>query len=275
MKQLKIQKQITRRTATLTTYVNEIGRIRLLSEKEEVDLATKAKAGDMKAREILIKANLRFVISCAKQYASSGPLEDCINAGNLGLCKAVDRFDPSRGFKFITYAVWWIRQSILQYLREEQETIRISNNTINERNKAVLYAQKETAKGNHIGTIEAARMLGMNTDRIVQAEQTKTVSFDAKLRDDDDESLYDSYGVDADFDNIKELSRKALQDKLKSLLTPVEYVVVTRTFGIGCNRVSVEILAKEKDCTKERVNQIRRRAFSTLKKHHEILTEFA
>lgn len=278
MKQLKIQQTITRRTRILMIYMNDVDSIPLLKQEEEVDLANKVRSGDKQAREKLINANLRFVISVAKQYAGNGiGLEDCVNAGNFGLCKAVDRFDPSRGFKFISFAVWWIRQSILQYIRTEQPMIRISQNTINDHAKATRYLQKESAHGHPGNLLDACKDLGLNSGRVESMELSRPVSFDAKLKDNDEDDLYAYYGKCPDFDekSMPELKRKAMLAQLHRILSEREYGIITSLYGlVGERAMDMEEVARENELSRERIRQISARALRHLKKHKELI-EFA
>ncbi|WP_314235682.1 RNA polymerase sigma factor RpoD/SigA, partial [Capnocytophaga sputigena] len=196
MRQLKITKQVTNReTASLDKYLQEIGRVDLITADEEVELAQRIKAGDVAALEKLTKANLRFVVSVAKQYQNQGlTLPDLINEGNLGLIKAAQRFDETRGFKFISYAVWWIRQSILQALAEQSRIVRLPLNKIGSINKInKMYAYLEQANERVPSAEEIARELDMSVNDVKESMKNagRHISMDAPLVEGEDSNLYD------------------------------------------------------------------------------------
>src|SRR5210317_99197 len=196
MRQLKITKQVTNReTASLDKYLQEIGKVDLITAEEEVELAQRIKAGDQIALEKLTKANLRFVVSVAKQYQNQGlTLPDLINEGNLGLIKAAQRFDETRGFKFISYAVWWIRQSILQALAEQSRIVRLPLNKIGSINKInKTYAELEQEFEREPSTEEIAKMLEISVEEIetTLGVAARHVSMDAPFVDGEDSNLYD------------------------------------------------------------------------------------
>ena len=241
MRQLKITKQVTNReTASLDKYLQEIGRVDLITAEEEVELAQKIKAGDEKALDKMTKANLRFVVSVAKQYQNQGlTLPDLINEGNLGLIKAAKRFDETRGFKFISYAVWWIRQSILQALAEQSRIVRLPLNkigSINKINKA--YAQLEQKFERPPTAEEIADLVDLSLTEVKQSLKNtgRHVSMDAPLIEGEDSNLYDVMGSDESpspdtqlmLDSLREEIRRALDT-----LTPREADVVSSYFGLN------------------------------------------
>jgi len=226
MRQLKISKQVTNRdTLSLDKYLHEIGKIELLSPEVEVELAKKIKLGDRQAFETLISANLRFVVSVSKQYQNQGlSLSDLINEGNLGLIKAAERFDETRGFKFISYAVWWIRQSILQALAEQARIVRLPLNKIGSISKINrAFSQLEQEFQREPTTEELASVLDLNSDIIEDSLNLSGmhISMDAPLRDDDDNNLYDIMLNDdspsADNELIRGSLRKEIERSLSTL----------------------------------------------------------
>ncbi len=276
MRQLKIAKQVTNReTASLDKYLQEIGRVDLISADEEVELARRIKAGDMKALERLTKANLRFVVSVSKQYQNQGlALPDLINEGNLGLIKAAERFDETRGFKFISYAVWWIRQSILQALAEQARIVRLPLNkigTINKINRAFseleqLYERPPSAE-------ELAEHLECSVDDVKQslANSSRHTSMDAPLVEGDEGSsnMYDVLLNDTmpnpDSELTKESLRKEIERSLSSL-SGREGDVIRLFYGLNGNQaLSLEEIGDLFDLTRERVRQIKEKAIRRLR----------
>ena len=277
MRQLKITKQVTNReTASLDKYLQEIGRVDLITAEEEVELARKIKAGDQNALEKLTKANLRFVVSVSKQYQNQGlSLPDLINEGNLGLIKAAQRFDETRGFKFISYAVWWIRQSILQALAEQSRIVRLPLNkigSINKINKA--FARLEQQEFERPPTAaELAETLDMTLDEVKQSMKNagRHVSMDAPLKDGDESSsnMYDVLQTgdtpSPDTDLMTESLRKEIERSLRTL-TPREADVVRLYFGLnGEHPMTLEEIGERFDLTRERVRQIKEKAIRRLK----------
>ncbi len=276
MRQLKITKQVTNReTASLDKYLQEIGRVDLITAEEEVDLAKKIKAGDQAALEKMVKANLRFVVSVSKQYQNQGlTLPDLINEGNLGLIKAAQRFDETRGFKFISYAVWWIRQSILQALAEQSRIVRLPLNkigSINKINKA--FAQLEQKYERPPNADELAELLDLTTQEVKQSLRNagRHVSMDAPLKD-GDESSSNMYEVLQSGDSpspenglITESLRREIERSL-STLTTREADVVRLYFGLnGQHPMTLEEIGERFDLTRERVRQIKEKAIRRLK----------
>ena len=276
MRQLKITKQVTNReTASSDKYLQEIGRVDLISAEEEVELARKIKDGDQAALEKMVKANLRFVVSVSKQYQNQGlTLPDLINEGNLGLIKAAQRFDETRGFKFISYAVWWIRQSILQALAEQSRIVRLPLNkigSINKINKA--FAQLEQKFERPPNADELADMLDLTTQEVKQSLRNagRHVSMDAPLKD-GDESSSNMYEVLQSGDSpspenglITESLRREIERSL-STLTTREADVVRLYFGLnGQHPMTLEEIGERFDLTRERVRQIKEKAIRRLK----------
>jgi len=276
MRQLKITKQVTNReTASLDKYLQEIGRVDLITAEEEVELARRIKAGDQAALEKLTKANLRFVVSVSKQYQNQGlSLPDLINEGNLGLIKAAQRFDETRGFKFISYAVWWIRQSILQALAEQSRIVRLPLNkigSINKINKAFAKLEQEFERPPTAA--ELAEMLDMTLDEVKQSMKNsgRHVSMDAPLKDGDDSSstMYDVMRTGdspaPDTDLMNESLRKEIERSLRTL-TPREGDVIRLYFGLnGEHPMTLEEIGERFDLTRERVRQIKEKAIRRLK----------
>ena len=272
MRQLKITKQVTNReTASLDKYLQEIGKVDLITADEEVELAQKIKAGDQRALEKLTKANLRFVVSVAKQYQNQGlTLPDLINEGNLGLIKAAQRFDETRGFKFISYAVWWIRQSILQALAEQGRLVRLPQNkigTYNKANKAYMAFEQEHER--EPSTEELAGILEMSETEINNIFQSNTrhTSLDAPVHEAEDVAMGDLLqgGDDTDEDVMKDSLREEIRRVLKSL-SPREAEIVNAYFGLdGENGVTIEQIGIKYDLTKERIRQIKEKAIRKLR----------
>ncbi|MBT6162514.1 sigma-70 family RNA polymerase sigma factor [Flavobacteriales bacterium] len=276
MRQLKITKQVTNReTASLDKYLQEIGRVDLITAEEEVELARRIKKGDQVALEKLTKANLRFVVSVSKQYQNQGlSLPDLINEGNLGLIKAAQRFDETRGFKFISYAVWWIRQSILQALAEQSRIVRLPLNkigSINKINKAFARLEQEFERPPTAA--ELAETLDMTLDEVKQSMKNagRHVSMDAPLKDGDESSsnMYDVMRTGdtpaPDTDLMTESLRKEIERSLRTL-TPREGDVIRLYFGLnGEHPMTLEEIGERFDLTRERVRQIKEKAIRRLK----------
>ena len=274
MRQLKITKQVTNReTASLDKYLQEIGKVDLITADEEVELAQRIKAGDQTALEKLTKANLRFVVSVAKQYQNQGlTLPDLINEGNLGLIKAAKRFDETRGFKFISYAVWWIRQSILQALAEQSRIVRLPLNkigSINKINKMVAFLEQENERPP--SAEEIAKKLDMTVNDVKESMKNsgRHVSMDAPLIEGEDSNLYDVLNSGESPNPDKKLLHESLRIEINralETLTPREADVVKLYFGLGEHQpMTLEEIGETFDLTRERVRQIKEKAIRRLK----------
>ena len=274
MRQLKITKQVTNReTASLDKYLQEIGKVDLITADEEVELAQLIKAGDQRALEKLTKANLRFVVSVAKQYQNQGlTLPDLINEGNLGLIKAAKRFDETRGFKFISYAVWWIRQSILQALAEQSRIVRLPLNKIGSINKInKMYAFLEQENERPPSAEEIAKKLDMTVNDVKESMKNsgRHVSMDAPLIEGEDSNLYDVLNAGESPNPDKSLLHESLRIEINralETLTPREADVVKLYFGLGEHQpMTLEEIGETFDLTRERVRQIKEKAIRRLK----------
>ncbi|MDA9593616.1 MAG: sigma-70 family RNA polymerase sigma factor [Flavobacteriaceae bacterium] len=274
MRQLKITKQVTNReTASLDKYLQEIGKVDLITAEEEVELAQKIRAGDENALDKLTKANLRFVVSVAKQYQNQGlTLPDLINEGNLGLIKAAKRFDETRGFKFISYAVWWIRQSILQALAEQSRIVRLPLNKIGSINKInKMYAFLEQANERVPSAEEIAKELDMTISDVKESMKNsgRHVSMDAPLVEGEDSNLYDVLRSGESPNPDKNLLHESLRTEIEralETLTPREADVVRLYFGLGeKHAMTLEEIGETFDLTRERVRQIKEKAIRRLK----------
>ena len=273
MRQLKITKSITNReSASLDKYLQEIGKEELITVEEEVELAQRIKKGDQEALEKLTKANLRFVVSVAKQYQNQGlSLPDLINEGNLGLIKAAEKFDETRGFKFISYAVWWIRQSILQALAEQSRIVRLPLNQVGSLNKITKeMARFEQENERRPSTEELAERLDMAVDKVSDTIQVsgRHISVDAPFVEGEDNSLLDVLTNDdsplADSDLNKESLSKEVDRALRQLYDR-EREILKMFFGIGCQEMTLEEIGAKFDLTRERVRQIKEKAIRRLK----------
>ena len=273
MRQLKITKSITNReSASLDKYLQEIGREELISVEEEVELAQRIRQGDQQALEKLTKANLRFVVSVAKQYQNQGlSLPDLINEGNLGLIRAAEKFDETRGFKFISYAVWWIRQSILQALAEQSRIVRLPLNqvgSLNKINKALARFEQEHERTP--SPEELSLELDIPKEKISDTLRVsgRHVSVDAPFAEGEDNSLLDVL-VNGDSPNAdRGLMNESLcmeVDRALSTLTERERDIIRYFFGIGCAEKTLEEIGEEFDLTRERVRQIKEKAVRRLR----------
>ncbi|MAQ47814.1 MAG: RNA polymerase subunit sigma [Flavobacteriales bacterium] len=274
MRQLKITKQVTNReTASLDKYLQEIGKVDLISADEEVELAKKIKEGDEIALDKLTKANLRFVVSVAKQYQNQGlSLPDLINEGNLGLIKAAKRFDETRGFKFISYAVWWIRQSILQALAEQSRIVRLPLNKIGSINKInKTYASLEQRYEREPSADEIASVLEISANDVRESQRNsgRHISMDAPLVDGEDSNLYDvimsGESPNPDDSLINDSLRTEIERSLTTL-TEREADVIRLYFGLGSKHaMTLEEIGEKFDLTRERVRQIKEKGIRRLK----------
>lgn len=274
MRQLKITKQVTNReTASLDKYLQEIGKVDLITADKEVELAQRIKAGDKIALEELTKANLRFVVSVAKQYQNQGlSLPDLINEGNLGLIKAAQRFDETRGFKFISYAVWWIRQSILQALAEQSRIVRLPLNkigSINKINKA--YATLEQEHERAPSAEEISELLDISESDVKESLRNsgRHVSMDAPLVEGEDSNLYDVLNTGESPNPDEELMDESLRIEIErslQTLTPREADLIRLYYGLnGSHPMTLEEIGETFDLTRERVRQIKEKAIRRLK----------
>ena len=275
MRQLKITKSITNRESqSLEKYLQEIGKVDLLMPEEEVGLAKRIKQGDQEALEKLTKANLRFVVSVAKQYQNQGlSLSDLINEGNLGLIKAAQRFDETRGFKFISYAVWWIRQSILQALAEQSRIVRLPLNkvgSLNKINRAFSTLEQEFEREPSPDELAEVLKIGTEEVRTTLGVAGRHISMDAPFVDGEDNSLLDvlenpnTTSTDAELDYKESLKREI--ERSLSTLTQRQRDVVKLYFGIGCEHsLSLEDIGVKFTLTRERVRQIKDKAINKLR----------
>ena len=273
MRQLKISKSITNReSASLDKYLQEIGHEDLLSADEEVELAQRIRKGDRKALERLTKANLRFVVSVAKQYQNQGlSLPDLINEGNLGLIKAAEKFDETRGFKFISYAVWWIRQSILQAIAEQSRIVRLPLNQVGSVNKINRMLSKFEQENERRPSVdEIADRVDLPEDKIIDAMKVngRHVSVDAPFAEGDDNSLLDIMVNDdapmADRSLVIESLREEITRAL-NLLNERERNIIECFFGIGQPEMTLEEIGNRFGLTRERVRQIKEKAIRRLR----------
>ena len=273
MRQLKITKSITNReSASLDKYLQEIGKEELITVEEEVELAQRIKKGDQEALEKLTKANLRFVVSVAKQYQNQGlSLPDLINEGNLGLIKAAEKFDETRGFKFISYAVWWIRQSILQALAEQSRIVRLPLNQVGSLNKInKAFARFEQEHERTPSPEEQTTELELPKEKVTDTLRVagRHVSVDAPFADGEDNSLLDVLvnpdSPNADRGLINESLSTEVERALETL-TERERDIIKYFFGIGCSEMTLEEIGEKFDLTRERVRQIKEKAIRRLR----------
>ena len=273
MRQLKITKSITNReSASLEKYLQEIGKEEMISAEEEVELAQLIRKGDQKALERLTRANLRFVVSVAKQYQNQGlSLPDLINEGNLGLLKAAERFDETRGFKFISYAVWWIRQSILQAISEQSRIVRLPLNQVGSVNKINREINRfEQVNERRPSLEEIAEKIDLPEDKIDEAMNINGhhISMDAPFVDGEDNSLLDimpnSDAPMADMTLVAESLKAEIQNAL-SVLNERERNVIEASYGINSPELTLEEIGEKFGLTRERVRQIKEKAIRKLR----------
>lgn len=273
MRQLKISKSITNReSASLDKYLQEIGHEELLTSDQEVELAQRIRKGDKRALERLTKANLRFVVSVAKQYQNQGlSLPDLINEGNVGLIKAAEKFDETRGFKFISYAVWWIRQSILQAIAEQSRLVRLPLNQVGSVNKITRELNKFEQEHERKPSVdEIAERVDLPEDKIADAMKANSrhVSMDAPIADGEDSSMIDFLAGDSS-NTDRELaieSLKAEVSRILKLLTDKEQKVLRAFFGIdGSPEMTLDEIGEKYNLTRERVRQIKEKALRRLR----------
>jgi RNA polymerase primary sigma factor len=273
MRQLKISKSITNReNNSLDKYLQEIGHEDMISVEEEVELGQRIKKGDKEALEKLTKANLRFVVSVAKQYQNQGlSLPDLINEGNLGLIKAAEKFDETRGFKFISYAVWWIRQSILQAIAEQSRIVRLPLNKVGDVNKIKRALNKFEQENERLPNVdEIAETLELPEDKIVDAMKvnSKHISVDAQMKEGENGSLLDVMPNEdepsTDNELVKESLRKEILNAL-SVLDERERNIIKAFFGIDQPEMTLEEIGERQGLTRERVRQIKEKALRKLR----------
>ena len=273
MRQLKITKSITNReSASLDKYLQEIGREELITVEEEVELAGRIRKGDRRALEKLTRANLRFVVSVAKQYQNQGlSLPDLINEGNLGLIKAAEKFDETRGFKFISYAVWWIRQSILQALAEQSRIVRLPLNQVGSLNKiSKAFSKFEQENERRPSAEELADQLDLPVDKVADTmkQSSRHISVDAPFVEGEDNSLLDVLVNDdspmADLQLVLESLRAEIANALQ-MLNDRERKIITAFYGIGQPELTMEEIGNKYGLTRERVRQIKEKAIRRLR----------
>lgn len=274
MRQLKISKQVTNREITsLDKYLQEIGRLPMVTPEEEVQLAQRIKQGDQKALDKLTKANLRFVVSVAKQYQNQGmSLPDLINEGNVGLIKAAQRFDETRGFKFISYAVWWIRQSILQALAEQSRIVRLPLNKIgslNKINKEFARLEQEFERTPNHEEVAASLDIPDQEVKDSMRNSAKHASMDAPIDNDGENTMYDFMKADDGTTPESELMYESLKTEINraiDTLSPKERDILKMFFGLdGYTPMTLDEIGEKFDLTRERVRQIKEKAIRRLK----------
>ena len=277
MRQLKINKSITNRSSeALDKYLVEIGRAPLISIDEEIELAQAVRRGGRegeRAKQRLVEANLRFVVSVAKQYQHQGlSLTDLIDEGNIGLIKAAEKFDETRGFKFISYAVWWIRQSILQAIAEQSRIVRLPLNqsgALSKINQAINRFEQEHGRKPSVNELE--EMTGVESDKIEQSMKADAhhTSIDAPFGDDDDNAMVDLLSSGEDSRTDRHVDYESLTSDLDNVLGQVlkdrELRIIKECFGIGCHEKGLEEIGTEMGLTRERVRQIREKSITKLR----------
>jgi len=275
MRQLKIAATFTDRdNLTLDKYLSDVSREGMITYEEEVELTKRIKRGDAEALDRMVRANLRFVISVAKQYQGQGmPLIDMISEGNVGLIKAAEKFDETRGFKFISYAVWWIRQSIMSAIAQHSRTVRLPlSQTSNIRKIKHASASLEQQFEREPTALELAELLEFSEDTISASMENaqRGVSIDMPVRETEDFCIADTLSGNTDYDTDRAMINNSLALELKrslSRLSPTEQEVLARNFGIGTEEMSLTSIAMELNLSKERVRQIKQRALKTLSKN--------
>ena len=271
MQQLKITPSVTARTQTVEDYLRDLGKLEMVSPEEETELTGRIKAGDEEAFRRLVEANLRFVVSVAKQYQNRGlDLTDLINEGNLGLMKAARKFDPTRGFKFISYAVWWIRQQILQALSDQGRLIRLPLNQVGVLNK-IGRARMEFLQENERepSDEELSELLDITPEKLGESmmSEAKSLSLDFPLGEDQSESLIDILPNHDAPSADKELEKESLRNDILSVmgvLNERERRVLSLCFGLGCQAMTLEEIGENLDLTRERVRQLKMKAIRKL-----------
>jgi len=271
MQQIKITQTMTARTLTVEGYLRDISSISMITPEEEIELAIRIKQGDEDAFRRLVEANLRFVVSVAKQYQGSRlALSDLINEGNLGLMKAARRFDPTRGFKFISYAVWWIRQQIIQAISDQDRMVRLPLNRVGIINrinkaKAEFFQQNEREPSD----AELAEFLDLTPDKVEEAvsHSSRHMSLDIPFGEDGDGSLLDVVPDDSQEPADASLQKESLQTDIRTVMAVLnsrEKEVLTLYFGLGCQEMTLDEIGEKLDLTRERVRQVREKAIRKL-----------
>ena len=271
MNQLKIMQSVTARTMTVNSYLRDIGLLNMISPEEETELAHRVQEGDEDAFQRLVEANLRFVVSVAKQYQNSGmDLSDLINEGNLGLLKAARKFDPTRGFKFITYAVWWIRQQIMQAISEQGRMVRLPLNQVSIINR-ISKAKAQFIQDNEREPTdtELAELLDITPSKAGEAagHLSKHVSLDMPFGDEGEGNLLDILPDESSEQADSNLQQESLRSDIQNvmmILSPREREIVSLAFGIGCQEMTLEEIGERFDLTRERVRQVKEKAIDKL-----------
>lgn len=276
MRELKIQKGLpTQRGVAMDLYLREIGTIDILSIEEEIELTLRIKKGDVQAAQALVKANLRFVVSVAKQMHTKLPLQDLVQEGNLGIIKAAYRFDETKGFKFISYAVWWIRQSILKFIEDRESCIHIPNNVVKQRNKALQLMEKTKAiEGLELTLEQAAEIAELDSKYLKEAAYAWfPLRLDTPLTEGSENTHLD-FIKSEDAPECEPEKQQLLYANLKRILNDLEYDVVTRFFGLGRHEQTLDSIAYDTHYTPERVRQIKEKAMKKLRLKKEVFEIF-
>ena len=271
MQQLKITPSVTARTQTVEEYLRDLGRLEMVSPEEESELAMRIQAGDDEAFKRLVEANLRFVVSVAKQYQGRGlELMDLVNEGNIGLMKAAAKFDPTRGFKFISYAVWWIRQQILQALSEQSRVVRLPLNQIGIMNKIARVRSEFLQENEREPTdAELSELLDIDPEKLGEfvLNDTRSLSLDFPMGEDDSQTLIDILPDNSVPATDRELERESLRSDLKEILEILpdrERRILELSFGFGCQARTLEEISDDLELTRERVRQLKMKAIRRL-----------
>jgi RNA polymerase primary sigma factor len=281
MQQLKITPSVTARTQTVEEYLRDLGRLEMVSPEEETELAVRIQAGDDEAFRRLVEANLRFVVSVAKQYQGRGlELMDLVNEGNIGLMKAAAKFDPTRGFKFISYAVWWIRQQILQALSEQSRVVRLPLNQIGIMNK-IARVRSEFLQDNEREPTDAelSALLDIDPDKLDEfvLNDTRSLSLDFPMGEDDSQTLIDILPDNSVPATDRELEMESLRSDLRSVMTvlsPRERLILELSFGLGCQAKTMEEISDDLELTRERVRQLKMKAIHKLSRVRGRLAQY-
>ena len=276
MQQLQIKRSITDRSDTaLNSYLKDINKIPMLSREEELEIAKKAAKGDMKAKERLATANLRFVVSCAKQYQGQGiPLIDLISEGNIGLWEAIDKFDVNKGFKFISYAVWWIRQAIMHALNEHSRLLRLPRSQILQLNQITKASKQFEQDNDRIpSTKELSQITGIEESKIEQLinMNIKPTSYDTPIGDDEAGTIIDlipNNNINNTDHDLEKESNNSELNKILNLLSDREHDIIIMYFGINCNQLTLYEIADKFGLTHERTRQLKNSIILKLQKQY-------